>query len=326
MVDEALALDAHVTVFNRGRSAPAPPGTTHVVGDRAAPADLQQLAGRHFDIVVDTCGYVPAEVRDSAELLAQSCDHYTFVSTINVFPGWPTAIDYTSGGIHAGVADATRADVPDGLSESQTYGWLKAGCERAVVRAFGPERCSVLRGGSLVGPHDSEVGRLPWWIDRIARGGEVLVPGTPDDPVALIDSRDLARFALSGAAGTYEVAGPSGRDSRADLIAACLSATGAQASCTYVPDDWLVEHDVQFWTELPLWAPRSRAPSVFAHHTDEAEAAGLRWRPLADTVAATWAWQRDLPGGWQPAERALGLASARESELLAAWHSDLQRP
>jgi 2'-hydroxyisoflavone reductase len=322
VVAEAVALGASVTVFNRGRSGTTPPGATQICGDRTVPADLAQLGSRRFDLVVDTCGYVPAEVALGAELLAPTCGHYAFVSSINVYPGWPGEPDYRVGGVHDGSPDATRDDVPAGLSESEAYGWLKAGCELAVQRAFGTDRSAILRGGCIVGPDDGAVGRLPWWIERVSRGGEVLVPGAPTDPVALIDARDLARFAVAGAAGTFETPGPTGRDTRADLLAACAAATGSAASFTYVDDeDWLVEQGVQYWTELPLWIPTSLGPSVFAHHSEEAEAAGLSWRPLAETVADTWAWQRSVPDGWRPADRTSGLAPQREQELLAAWHA-----
>jgi 2'-hydroxyisoflavone reductase len=320
VVDEALAQGADVTVFNRGKSGPTPPGATQVTGDRTSQADLAQLTDRHFDVVVDTCGYVPADVTLSANLLAPTSGHYAFVSSINAYPDWPTEADYHASGVHDGDPDATRDDVPEGMDGPDTYGWLKVGCELATTRAFGAARSSVLRGGSIVGPHDSEIGRLPWWIDRVSRGGDVLVPGAPDDAMALIDSRDLARFALSGAAGIFETAGPSGRDTRADLMAACAAATGSDATFTYVDGEWLDEQGVAYWTELPLWIPAAEGPSVFAHDNSDAEAAGLTWRPLADTVRDTWAWQCDLPGGWQPAE-GIGMASDRERELLAAWRA-----
>ncbi|MEP7019252.1 MAG: NAD-dependent epimerase/dehydratase family protein [Pseudonocardiales bacterium] len=319
VVSEAQALGANVTIFNRGKSGPPPDGVAEVIGDRTDTADLEQLAGRSFDVVLDTCGYVPAEVRLSAELLAPTSGHYAFVSSINVFPAWPELADYRVGGLHQGDPDATRADVPPELSDSESYGWLKAGCELAAVRAFGADRTAVLRGGCIVGPHDSAVGRLPWWIARVARGGEVLVPGSAADAMSLIDARDLAAFALSGAAGEFEAAGPPARDTRGDLMAACLAATLSDARFTYVGDDWLVSQDVAAWTEIPLWVPGS--PGAFAPHPAEAEAAGLRWRSLQKTVADTWAWQQGVPGGWQPNERTPGLAADREAELLAAWHA-----
>lgn len=320
MVSEALALGAEVTVFSRGVSGSPPPGVTHVIGDRTVAADLSRLGGQAFDVVVDTCGYVPADVGASARVLADDCGRYVFVSTINVYPGWPEAADYHTEGTHHGDPAAQRADVPPGMDDAASYGWLKAGCELAAADAFGTERTSVLRAGTIVGPHDSVVGRLPWWIDRVARGGEVLVPGRPDDRVALMDARDLARFALTGPAGTFETPGPD-RDTRSGLLGACVAATGSSARFCYVEDEWLTQQGVAEWTELPLWAPRSSAPGLFRHDASAAAAAGLQWRPLADTVADTWAWQRSEPGGWRPTERTPGLATEREAELLAAWQA-----
>lgn len=322
VVDEALALDAAVTVFNRGRSGPAPDGVEQVIGDRTVPADLEQLRGRHFDLVVDTCGYVPADVNRSAALLSASCEFYAFVSSINVYPGWPTDADYRARGEHDGDPDATADVVPDGLSEAQRYGWRKVGCERAVRRAFGDHRCAVLRGGAIVGPYDTEIARLPWWLDRVARGGEVLVPGSPDAVVSLIDARDLARFAMRRAAGVFETVGPPGRDTRTDLLTACRTATGSDAIFCYVEDEeWLTAQGVQAWTELPLWAPAAAAPSLFTQHPEDAAAAGLTWRPLAETVADTWDWQRALPDPWTPAPDTPGLTPEREGELLATWQA-----
>jgi 2'-hydroxyisoflavone reductase len=318
VVSEALARDATVTVFNRGQSGPTPPGAEQVTGDRTHAADLAQLSGRHFDVVVDTSGYVPADVTLSANLLASSCDHYAFVSSINAWPGWPEQPDYRVGGPHKGDPDAIRDDVPADLSAAQSYGWLKVGCEVAVARALGPDRSTVLRAGSIVGPNDAEVGRLPWWIERVSRGGEVLVPGAPSDPVSLIDTRDLARFALAARPGVFDAPGPD-RDTRADLMAACAVATGSDATFTYVDGEWLDAQGVAFWTELPLWIPASKGPSVFSSHAGAAEAAGLSWRPLRDTVADTWAWQRALTGGWSAALSTPGLAPVREADLLTAW-------
>lgn len=311
VVSEALAAGARVTVFNRGKSGPTPEGAEHVVGDRTAPADLEQLAGRRFDLVVDTSGYVPAEVGLAARLLAPSGGHYAFVSTINVFPGWPSLPDFHAGGVYAGDPDATREDAPD---PETAYGWLKAGCELAVVRAFGAARSTLLRAGCIVGPDDSQVGRLPWWIARVARGGRVLVPGSPDDPVALIDARDIARFAMLRAPGTFEVGGAAAP--RGELMQICRDVSGSNARFAWVDASWLAGQDVEEWTEVPLWAT---APSAFSHDGAAADAAGLRCRPLRDTVADTWAWQQRVPGGWRPAPRTPGLDPGKEADLLAAW-------
>ena len=250
VVAEALAAGANVTVFNRGRSGPAPEGTTQVTGDRTVADDLEQLAGRHFDVVVDTSGYVPADVALAAKLLAPTSDNYAFVSTINVFPGWPEQPDYHAGGLHDGRPDATRADAPE--DEAAGYGWLKRGCELAVQREFGADRSSVLRAGCIVGPDDKVAGRLPWWIDRVARGGEVLTPGAPSDPVSLIDARDIARFALGRPVGEFELTGAAVE--RATFMATCQKVTVSDARLTWVDSEWLAAQDVDEWTEIPLWS------------------------------------------------------------------------
>ena len=311
VVAEALAAGARVTVFNRGKSGPTPEGAEHVVGDRTVLADLEQLAGRPFDLVVDTAGYVPADVALATRVLAPSCGHYAFVSTINVFPGWPSLPDFHTDGVYAGDPDATRADAPD---PETAYGWLKAGCELAVIRSFGAERSTVLRAGCIVGPDDSQVGRLPWWIDRVGRGGRVLSPGDPADPVSVIDARDIARFASLQAPGTFEMGGPA--VARDELLSLCRDVTGSDARFAWVDASWLAEQDVEEWTEIPLW---STAPSVFRHDSTAAVAAGMHYRPLRNTVADTWAWQRRVPGGWRPAPRTPGLAPDKEAALLAAW-------
>jgi nucleoside-diphosphate-sugar epimerase len=315
VVSEARAAGARVTVFNRGRSGPTPEGAEHVTGDRTRAQDLAQLNGRHFDVVVDTSGYVPADVALSAKVLAPNVDHYAFVSTVNVFPGWPEAPDYRAAGLHDGGSDATHDDAPD---DDTSYGWLKSGCERAVVREFGADRSSLLRAGLIVGPDDSQVGRLPWWIARIARGGEVLTPGAPDDAISMIDSRDLASFALAATPGAFEVCGA--RSTRGELMRTIVEVTGSDARLTWIDHDWLAGQGVEPWTEVPLWIPPAEAPSLFDHETAPARAAGLQWRPMRDIVADTWTWQQRLAGRWQPSERTPGLEPAKEAALLAAWH------
>jgi 2'-hydroxyisoflavone reductase len=326
VVDEALAAGHDVTVFNRGKSGHAADGVRQITGDRTVADDLEQLRGERFDLVVDTCGFVPADVAVGAEVLAPTSNHYVFVSSINAYPAWPEQLDYLARGAHDADAHASKDDVPAGISAAESYGWLKVGCERAVAQAFGAERTTVLRAGAIVGPSDGAVGRLPWWLQRAARGGEILVPGPPDAPVALIDARDLARFALRAVPGTFDTPGPSARDTRADLMAGCLSATGTDARLTYVTDEaWLVGQDVQAWTELPLWIPDADGPATFRSDASAAVQAGLTWRPLRETLADTWAWQRAIDGGWTPSTSTPGLAADREQELLRAWQATPER-
>ena len=315
MVETSLAAGHRVTTFSRGLTGSPVPGAEALTGDRTSPADLAQLAGRHFDQVFDT-GYFPEPVRMSAELLEPTVGHYTFVSTINVWPGWPTAPDYHDGGIHDGDPDTVGDWFPPELAESGPYGWRKVAAERAVLRDYGEGRTSILRAGLIIGPHDG-IGRLPWWLDRIARGGPTLAPGTPDDEMRLIDARDIAAFALRRVPGTFEVTGPAGQLTRGALFDAIRSLTGSDAEFRWASDEFLKAAGVEEWTELPLWLYSPDAPSAWLNDTAAAEAAGLACRPVAETLADTWAWMRTIEGGWQPAERTPGLSPSREADLLS---------
>lgn len=313
----AVARGHNVTTFNRGRTGDSVAGARSILGDRTQPDDLARLAGLSFDLVFDT-GYLPEVVNATARLLEPSAAHYAFTSSINAFPGWPGAADYRAGGVYDGNPDAIGEQVPDDLGDAGPYGWRKVGAERAVLRAFGRERTSILRAGLIIGPHDGS-GRLTWWLDRIARGGEVLAPGKPDDPVRLIDARDIAEFALTRTPGTFEVTGPAGQITRGELFELARSVTGSDATFGWVPDDVLQAADVQGWTELPLWLPAAEAPSAWRNDTAPAEAAGLTTRPLSQTLADTWAWMNSIEGGWQPSEHTPGLEPARERQLLADY-------
>lgn len=314
MVEVALSEGHEVTTFNRGLSGDPVPGAEALHGDRRNPDDLRPLAGRPFELVFDT-GYDPSVVRTSSELLAPNAEHYTFVSSINAFPGWPEQADYRAAGVHDGDPDAGD-ELPPGLEDGQSYGWRKVGAERAVLRAFPDGRASVLRAGCIVGLNDG-VGRLPWWIDRIARGGVVLAPGSPEDELRLIDARDIAGFALLRQPGTFEVTGPRRQITRGELFDSIRAVTRSDAEFVWLADEQLAGK-VEGWTELPLWVPRAEAPGLFAHDTAPAEAAGLACRPLSETVADVWRWMRTIPGGWRPSERTPGLAAEKEQDLLAA--------
>jgi 2'-hydroxyisoflavone reductase len=314
-----VARGHNVTTFNRGRTGPPVAGARSITGDRTDPEDLGKLAGTAYDLVFDT-GYLPEVVKASAELLEPSAGHYAFTSSINAYPGWPEQADYHRHGTYDGDPDAVGEQVPDGLDESAPYGWRKVGAERAVLRAFGEHRSSILRAGLIVGPND-RAGRLPWWLDRVARGGQTLAPGTPEDELRLIDARDIAGFTLLRPVGTFEVTGPARQISRGQLLAEAREITGSDAEFVWVSDDYLAGAggSVEGWTELPLWLPAAEAPGLWAHDTAAAEAAGLACRPVRQTLLDTWEWMRSIEGGWQRSERTPGLAPERERELLAGW-------
>jgi 2'-hydroxyisoflavone reductase len=318
VAEVGVARGHNVTTFNRGRTGPPVAGARSITGDRTDPAELGQLAGLEFDLVFDT-GYLPEVVKASAELLEPSAGHYAFTSSINAYPGWPDHADYQRLGTHDGDPDAVGEQLPDGVDEGASYGWRKVGAERAVVRAFGEHRTSILRAGLIVGPND-RAGRLPWWLDRVARGGQTLAPGTPEDELRMVDARDIAEFTLLRPAGTFEVTGPARQISRAQLLAEAREVTGSDAEFVWVSDAYLTEAGVEGWTELPLWVAAAEAPGLWAADTTAAEAAGLACRPVRQTVIDTWQWMCSIEGGWQRSERTPGLAPEKERELLAGWN------
>lgn len=320
VVQAALDAGDDVTTFTRGVSGKPPDPVEALYGDRAVAADLAALEGRQFDVVIDTCGYEPRVVRDSARLLAPSTGHYVFVSTLNVFPEWGDRPVDAASRVHDGTPDATTDDAPD--DPVARYGWLKAGCERAVEREFG-DRSTMVRAGLLIGPHD-DTGRLTWWLRRVAAGGEVLAPGRPDRRVALADVRDLAGWMRTcggvGVGGSFIATGPADQVRFDAVLEACRAATGTDCRFTWVAEDFLTARDVQPWTELPLWLPHAVAPAAFDHDTGPAEEAGLRFRPVAESVADIWAWLRTAPDPAGNSGRPpTGIAREKEQDVLTAW-------
>jgi 2'-hydroxyisoflavone reductase len=292
----ALQRGHAVTLFHRGEHpATGLEGAEDVLGDRTG--DLVALAGRSWDAAIDTSGYDPDVVARSATALA-GC-HYTFVSSISAYG------DLTRPGL---TEDAEPAD-------DDEYGGRKARCE-AVLR----EPALIIRPGLIVGPHDP-TDRFTYWVRRGARGGEVLAPGEPERQVQLIDVRDLAGWLLDlveqRATGTFNATGPAGPLSMGELVGACL---GEGATATWVAERFLISSDVEPWTEIPLWIPDigpDALPGMLRVSIERALGAGLRLRPLPETVRDTLAWDRER--GEPPLAEGIGLTPEREAALLRNW-------
>jgi nucleoside-diphosphate-sugar epimerase len=323
VVEQAVSAGYEVTVFNRGRTpARFPDGVRLVRGDREDPASLAALATHGpWDTVIDVAGSVPAVVRDSARALAAVADRYAFVSTVSVYRDWPgEPVTETSPMHPADPDEGPRQRVPGTF----VYGQAKAGCEAAIAREFPPERRLMVRPGVVLGPGEY-VGRVPWWLSRMRRGGRVLAPGRPDRGIQPIDVRDLARFLVDltgqGGSGVMNVAPPEGRETYGGLLSACADAVGASPDITWVDEAWLAEQGVRQWTELPLWRT---ARGTWAVDARRAASLGLTCRPLAATVADVWAW---WSAGGRPVAHERwaqhGLDAEKETRLLAAW-DDLQ--
>ena len=317
----ALARGHDVTLFNRGRhSDDLPPQIERLRGDRDG--QLDALRGRSWDAAIDTSGYVPRLVRASAELLAANIQRYVFVSSISVYADFSRPFD-------EGSPVATMPDEAVEEVTGATYGPLKALSERAVEESL-PGRALIVRPGLIVGPRDPTV-RFSYWTSRVARGGEVLAPGDPGTLVQLIDVRDLAEWMIrmieAGQAGVFNASGPDFALTMRDLLEACRAASGSGADFTWVDETFLAEHDVQPWSQLPLWMPESLETHRYFHraNVDRALSAGLTFRPLLETVRDTLAWQSER--GHQPLPEKLGVAlpdetlsPERERELLDEWH------
>jgi nucleoside-diphosphate-sugar epimerase len=321
----ALSSGWSVTTFNRGVSAAHLPDVQAVHGDRERSEDLVRLAEHGpWDAVIDTIGYVPNQVLTAANALAPVVGRYVFVSSVNVYTGWPNEPLNDDSPVFDCPPDADETFGAD-LGYAGQYGALKAGCENAVVHAVGEQRVVVLRPGVILGPREY-VGRLTWWLARAARGGQLLVPGPADRPIQPVDVRDVAAFALTCAKGeghgSFNVTAPIGRSTFAELVDTCVAVTDNGTQPVWTDPDWLVERGVQQWTELPLWRTHR---GVWAVDSSRAAAAGLSCRPLRDTVIETWSWMTaggSAVTGEGEAGRAAdhGIPADRERELLEAWN------
>jgi nucleoside-diphosphate-sugar epimerase len=303
-----------VTTFNRGLGSWAHPQAERVTGDRLRPDDLAPLNSGRWDAVVDTWSGAPHAVRDSAGLLARRAGRYLYISSRAVYaPPPPPGLDETCPTVEAS---------PD--ADSTEYAQDKRGAEIAVEAAFG-DRAVLARAGLILGPHE-DVGRLPHWLLRIERGGEVLAPGPPDLPVQYIDVRDLATWLLDAAVGSVSgpvnLVCPPGHTTMQALLDAAVAVTGSDAELVWVDPAAIEAAGIDRWTELPGWIPPGPMyAGLLSTNVERAYASGLTCRPVERTVADTWAWLvatgRELP---RPHGRpALGLDPAKEQAVLAAW-------
>ncbi|MBV9787093.1 MAG: SDR family oxidoreductase [Chloroflexi bacterium] len=310
---EACAARGHeVTLFNRGQRNPDLfPELEHLRGDRDG--NLEALRGRRWDAVIDPSGYLPRLVRASAELLADAVDHYTFISSISVYAGFPTR------GMDENAPLGTLDDPTVEEITGESYGPLKVLCEQAVAETL-PGRSLIIRPGLIVGPHDP-TNRFTYWVDRVARGGDVLAPNRPDLDVQVIDVRDLAEWTVRlverKQTGIYNATGPDYHLTLREVLETCKTTTGSDARWIWADEEFLDAQGVEEWTGLPLWIHNTPDMVGFsAMNIDRALAEGLTLRPLATTVADTLAWSQTLPAD---AERRAGISPEREAELLSLW-------
>jgi 2'-hydroxyisoflavone reductase len=326
VAEAALARGHEVTLFNRGQLNPGLfPDVEKLRGDRDG--GLDALRGRRWDAVVDPSGYAPRVVRDSATLLADAAEHYAFISSVSVYRD--TSVPGVGEDYPVGTITDERLREAEALKQSELtaapffgeiYGPLKALCERAAEESM-PGRVLNVRAGLIVGPHDYS-DRFTYWPRRVAEGGEVLAPGNPERQVQFIDVRDLAGWTLDMAEarnpGTFNATGPDRRLTFGHFLDLCRGATGSDARFVWVDEQFMLDAGLGPWMEVPLWTPES--DDVNRHFmgvsVEKAVAAGLKFRPLSETVRDTLEWDLTRPAD---TERRAGLAREREREVLDAW-------
>jgi nucleoside-diphosphate-sugar epimerase len=308
LVEQALARGHDVTALHRGVTGSVPDGVTSLVADRA---DVEQLHtaldGQSWDAVVDTWASAPRVVADAVEALHGRVDRYAYVSTRSVYR-WPAPDGADES---APVVDA------DPQRDAVEYPIDKRGGELAVLQHF-PDAL-LLRAGLILGPHE-DIGRLPWWLGRIARGGQVVAPGRPERGLQYVDARDLAAFALDRVhdGGVFDVVSRPGHCTTEELLESCVEVTGSDAELVWVDEADLEAAGAQPWTQLPCWVPETGELSgLMSSDTSKANGAGLRCRPVEQTVADTWAWLQE--DGWPTPPARLpqpGLPPELEERLL----------
>ena len=309
VIEEALARGWDVTAVHRGVTGALPDEVAGLQADRTVAGELTGALGKQtWDLAVDTWDGSPRMATEAARLLAGRVGSYGYVSSGSVYV-WGSHVDESSP-----VVDG------DPQAEGGAYPALKRGAELGVLAAF-PEAL-LARAGLILGPHE-DIGRLPWWLQRIARGGTVLAPGRPDRPLQYVDVRDLARWLLTGLegglAGPVDVISRSGHATTEQLLQACVAATGGDVELMWINEEGLAAAGIEPWTHLPCWVPEHGEFAGFLEvDTARAAATGLRCRPVIDTVADTWTWlQRDgLPR--QRSDRDVhGLPAELEQQLMS---------
>jgi 2'-hydroxyisoflavone reductase len=314
VVETALARGDDVTTLNRGLTGYQPPGARALHADRTDPAALRAALGDEpWDAVIDTWSGAPAVVADAAALLAGRAGHYGYVSSVSVYrEPTPRGADESAPTVDADPASTDGGD----------YQAAKRGGELAAVAAFG-DRALLARAGLILGPYEI-VGRMPWWLRRLERGGDVLAPGPQDMPLQYIDCRDLAAWVLSaadrGLGGAFNTVSRRGQATMGSLLEAAREVTGSRATLVWVTPEVIEAAGIQPWIELPVWVPPDgEDASVHDIDVSAVYAAGLTCRPVRQTVADTWRWlqdEGDPPSS--PGRPAHGLSPDTERRVLAS--------
>ncbi|MGM0776132.1 MAG: SDR family oxidoreductase [Bacillota bacterium] len=321
LAEEGLKRGHDITLFNRGNNKEAFSEVEQLVGDRDG--DVSQLKNRKWDAVMDTCGFAPHQINKIAAVLGDSIEHYTYISSISVYKDWiPLNLkeDYH---LQSMPQDRLK-DVEEGrISPYEYYGALKVLCEAEAEKHW-PGRVLHIRAGQLVGPFDY-TDRLPYWVQRVSEGGNIVVPGRPERPIQLIDVMDIAAWGFNMAenskTGTYNITGPDYELTMEELLNTCKSVTNSKAKFVWADEQFVLDHQIQPWTEMPLWIPEhfpldgEVKPWHMCISVKKAIENGLSFRPLEDTIHDVYQWEK----GRQDSGRKAGISREKEQELLDAW-------
>jgi len=309
LTNELLSHGHKVTHFNRGNEHGLSfPEVEQLKGNRYG--DLKALKGRKWDAVIDTSGYLPRVVEASSKILAKATNHYTFISTVSVYNDFnqPT-IDEDSP-----LARLNHNNNDEEITD-KTYGPFKVGCEK-VIKAYFPDNSLIVRPGLIVGPYDP-TDRFTYWVRRIAEGGKVLIPNTPEQKLQIIDVRDLAKWIVKmveeQAVGTYNATGPKEELTLEKFINECSQFARKKVDLVWVEEQFLIDRHVNNWSKLPFWLPsNSNMIGLFNIDCRKAQDSGLSYRPLSETISDTLNWDD------QRMDRTMrvGLSHEEEGNLL----------
>jgi len=323
----ALARGHRVTIFNRGRKQREWPGhVEQLLGDRDT-NDYAALAaevakGRRWDVCIDNPSSVPAWIRDAAAVLKGHVGAYTMISSLSAYADNATPGQDETAPLATFDGDPLKETMSSLRADMNKYSGLKAATEAETRKHFGAA-ATIVRPGLIVGPGD-ETDRFSYWPLRLRRGGEVLCPGDGRDRIQFVDARDLGewmiRLAEQGARGAYNAIGPDYDLDMSALLYGIRASTTQGATLIFVPDAFLEAQKVSPWGDMPVWVPRTGDSAGFHTRSNaKAIAAGLTFRSIADTTAATMAWFDAQSEERRKAGPRAGLKPEREAELLAAW-------
>jgi 2'-hydroxyisoflavone reductase len=325
LVSAAQARNHEITLFHRGKhSSEGIENVEEIYGDRND--DLDKFKNQNWDAVIDTCGYLPQTVKASAEELKDSVEQYVFISSISAYADF-SELDYDETAPLAVLTEEQKpkADKIDAKGEitavvlEDMYGALKALCEQEAQKVFS-EKTLIVRSGLIVGSFDT-TDRFTYWVMRVAKGGEVLAPGTPNRFVQFVDVRDLSEWIVkmveNKQSGIYNATGKPFELTMEKMLEEIKQTSGSDANFTWVDEDFLKRENVGDWGEMPLYMAESikEAKGFLSANVDKALEKGLSFRPLSDTIQDTLNWRKTKDD-----QMKAGIGIERESELLRKWH------